>query len=49
MKKARLEELVVILISMVRRAAGEMDPKVAGALLDDLLRLLHDYGWRAPR
>ena len=45
MKKRRLEQLVAILITMVRRAAREADSKTAAALLDDLTALLHDYGW----
>ncbi|HEY5657387.1 MAG TPA: hypothetical protein VIY27_06320 [Myxococcota bacterium] len=45
MKRRKLEQLVAVLVAMVRRAAREMDRKSAAALLDDLVRLLHDYGW----
>jgi len=46
LKRARLYGLIGVLVAMVRRAARELDPKTAAALLDDLIQTLHDYGWK---
>lgn len=47
MTKTRLEQLIAVLIAMVRRAARELDPRTAKALLADLTLLLEEYGWKA--